>query len=300
MAKLLRFCAVLATGVEALLYTQPSFFSTKDALNESLFDDGAGECRVKAGRLLFLHIMKAGGTSVDAFLACHCKEVGCSLKMSLGNYHDLHGNKNCDQPALCTTHGEYRNRKELCGDDFEEPEKVMTVFREPISRVFSMYNYIKEQGWKLESLAQFYDGCDSEKVDVDTPRGWLCANMINNMVLQTFATEKLAYSAGWDHELLNQAKKTVSKLDATFFLDDFDKFKTAFVKTGLVDTASDTSGTKCELSHSNPTDCPTCTKEPTAEEIELIKRHNWMDIALYDYAGKLPNRQGHYLQSVVH
>lgn len=294
MAMALRLFAILATAGEAIMYTPSSFFAVNDALNASFFDDADGECRVPGGTLLFLHIMKAGGTSVDSFLACHCKRVGCSLQLSLGPLHFLHGNKNCERPAMCTTHGEYRNRKELCGDDFENPDRVMTVLREPVSRVFSFYNYEKEQGWQLPPLEELYKQCDTEKIDEDRPLYYVCAEMINVMVGKTFANKDRKWSSAWDPELLSQAKNVVANLDATFFLEDFDRFVTAFEQAKLVDnTYIHQNDPHCELGHSNPTDCPTCAKEPTAAEVELIKRHNEMDIALYNFAAGLPNRQAH-------
>merc|ERR1719343_1355440 len=112
--------------------------------------------------------------------------------------------------------------------------------------------------------------------------------MTNHMVQKTFADKDIVYSRHWDQEVLNQAKKVVSNLDATFFLDDFDDFATAFEKANLTATFIDQKKSSCELGHSNPTNCPTCAKEPTAEEVELIKRHNEMDIQLYNFAAGLP------------
>lgn len=300
MAVAWRFFALLATVGEAMMYAP----AAKDTLNAGNFTDKVGECRVKEGRLLFLHIMKAGGTSVDSFLACHCKRVGCSLQLSLGPLHFLHGNKNCERPAMCTTHGEYRNRKELCGDDFENPAKVITLFREPVSRVFSFYNYEKQQGWALPPLAELYEQCETgnllaksgeiEKIEKDKPIFYVCSQIMNQMVMNTFADKDLVYSSKWDQELVSQAKNVVAKLDATFFLEDFDRFVTAFGDAGLVEeNYINKNDPTCELGHSNPTACPTCAKEPTALEVELIKRHNEMDLALYAFAKDLPNRQGH-------
>merc|ERR1719356_2010237 len=108
------FATFVATG--HALSLQPTAFLAPDPLfliraNGSIHEDGVGECRVPAGQVLFLHVMKAGGTSVDAFLACHCKRVGCSMKLSLGTYADRHGIKKCERPSVCSTHGNYRNRK---------------------------------------------------------------------------------------------------------------------------------------------------------------------------------------------
>merc|ERR1719230_489273 len=127
----LRLCAILVTAGEAVKFLPRTLAAAHTALNHSLLEsgleDGPGECKVPEGRLLFLHIMKAGGTSIDTYLACHCVKVGCSMNLSLGPYHELHGHTNCP-PSVCSTHGVYRDRKALCGDGFEHPTKVMTAF----------------------------------------------------------------------------------------------------------------------------------------------------------------------------
>merc|ERR1719343_1258215 len=115
----------------------------------------------------------------------------------------------------------------------------------------------------------------------------MCNSMTNYAVLKTFSNEHVAYTSDWNLEAINQAKKRVSSLDATFFLGDFDRLPTAFVET-----FPPFSG-KCELGHLNQVhDCPTCATEPTAAETELIEQHNQMDIMLYNYAQGLPNRKG--------
>merc|ERR1719343_1347042 len=91
--------------------------------------------------------------------------------------------------------------------------------------------------------------------------------------------------------LLSQAKETLAKLDAVFFMEDFGHFADAFKASSLIEQEYMKNGSKkCELGHSNPTACATCRSEPTAEEKEIIIQHNQMDIELYNYASNLPNR----------
>merc|ERR1712048_493332 len=156
------------------------------------------------------------------------------MKLSLGTYHDLHGNTNCDQPAVCSTHGDYKDRKDLCGDAFEHPKRVFTVFREPISRVFSLYNYEKAQGRSLPPIAELYHRCDSGIVNATTSVDWLCDSMTNHMTLKTFAIKSLPHSSKMDKALLGQAKSVVASLDATIFMDDFKSFAEAFTESLLI------------------------------------------------------------------
>merc|ERR1719198_2845735 len=117
--------------------------------------------------------------------------------------------------------------------------------------------------------------------------------MTNHMVMKTFAVQDLPYSRKWDEALLTEAKNLVASLDAVFFLEDFENFAHAFGQAKLVDnTYINPNKKRCELGHSNPTTCSNCVAEPTAEEVELIKQHNTMDIELYAYAAALPNRLG--------
>lgn len=226
-------------------------------------------------------------------MACHCKRVGCSLQLSLGPVHDLHGNRNCAKPTMCTTHGDFRNRKELCGDQFAEPAKVFTVFREPVSRVFSLYNYEKAQQTDLPSIADIYNTCDTKVIDdefLSSRIGWFCRAMINKMTLGTFSENKTVYTAR-EPALLEHAKTQVSKLDAVFFMEDFDSFAEAFEESSLVSNMYlNPHAKRCELGHSNPTVCATCSHEPTPEERRLIEEHNQMDVELYNYATGLQNR----------
>jgi hypothetical protein len=293
MAMMLHLPAILATVAQALVWSPTVMLEPLNSL-----DNGShGACRVPGGKLLFLHIMKAGGTSVDSFLACHCERVGCSMKLSLGTYHDLYGNTNCDQPAICSTHGDYKERKELCGDAFEHPTEVFTVFREPISRVFSLYNYEKAQGESLPTIAEIYHWCDKEIANdtislFTTSINWLCDAMTNHMTLKTFASTSFLYSSKMNKAALGQAKSVVASLNATIFMDDFNRFAEAFTESSLIrGDYTNPQAKRCELGHSNPTECPTCAGEPTAAEAELIKQHNEMDMALYNYAANLPNRR---------
>lgn len=296
----LRLCAILATACEAVQFLPRTLTAAHSAFNRSIIEegieDGPGVCRVPQGQLLFLHIMKAGGTSIDSFLACHCNRVGCGMTLSLGPFRENHGHTNCP-PALCSTHGDYRDRKELCGEEFANPAKVMTAFREPVSRVFSLFNYEIEQGHNLSSIANVYKDCDAEQQDENKPLGWLCAAMTNHVVIKTVADKVVPYSSKWDDALMKQAKDVVSSLDAIWFLEDFERFATSFGEASLVEnsyTSEWANKPRCDVGHSNPTECPRCQKAPTAEEVELIKKHNEMDIALYNFAATLPNRMGQH------
>merc|ERR1719343_1351280 len=88
----------------------------------------------------------------------------------------------------------------------------------------------------------------------------------------------------WD--LVRSAESVLESLSVVFFLEDFDKFEPAFARDELLPVGDKS----CSLEQANPTMCSNCTKQPTEIERQLIRNHNWMDIALYEAALKAPNR----------
>merc|ERR1719343_511060 len=77
------------------------------------------------GQLLFLHIMKTGGSSVEVFLDCYCDQVGCGMFVHDGVVTKFKGKAACNkESAVCSTHANYEDRVEACGTHFENPKYI--------------------------------------------------------------------------------------------------------------------------------------------------------------------------------
>jgi len=245
------------------------------------------------GRLLFLHVMKNGGTSVDRFLACKAQRNIAGFKLSLGDVHLYEGVKECTAPTICSTHGEWRNRVELCGASFEAPTKVFTVMREPIDRVWSMYNYQKakeyeESGTTFPPVDQMLSDCMH-----GTGYEFMCEAMMNHVTIQTLATsDNLLYNVSSCPKCVEQAKGVMDNLDAIMLMDDFDTFTDAFDHSNIFSDNQEPTTFKedCDLEHANPTECEVCTDEPTDYERKMIEQYNQMDVELYEYAKEMKTR----------
>ena len=81
-------------------------------------------------KLLFLHIPKTGGTSIEKFLVSHGYDI--SFFTSTGSIY-INGHT----PQHCT----FKEIKEL--NLIDEKFKIFTVVRDPVGRVISEYAYLK-------------------------------------------------------------------------------------------------------------------------------------------------------------
>jgi len=245
------------------------------------------------GELLFLHVMKNGGTSVDHFLACKAKRNIAGFKLSLGTFEAYEGDKKCKEPTVCSTHGEWRNRVELCGAAFKKPSKAFTVMREPVDRVWSMYNYQKSK--EYEESGTMFPPVDEMISDCLHGKGYefMCQAMMNHVTIETLATnDDLIYNVSSCPECVEQAKGVMDKLDAIMLMDDFETFTEAFDHSNIFSDKHEptTFDEDCDLEHANPTECKVCDDEPTDDQRKVIEENNQMDIELYEYAKKIKTR----------
>jgi len=251
---------------------------------------------MEPGQLLFLHIMKNGGTSVDRFLACKSKRGNAGFTLSLGEVHLYEGRTDCNDPSVCSTHGRWIERVEKCGAKFQSPKKMFTVLRNPVDRVFSMYNFQKANEYKksggkksLPELSEMLQDCMTKGSSPN--RDFMCQAMINHVTLRTFSRGNMMFNVTYNPKTVDQAKDLIEKLDAVFLMDDFPTFVEAFEKSGLLEESDHPARKKsCSLDHANPTECPVCHNKPTDSERQLIEKLNRMDMELYEYAKTMKKR----------
>jgi len=234
---------------------------------------------------------------VDRFLACKAERSIAGFRLSLGPVHLYEGDKRCTQPSICSTHGEWRNRVELCGKAFEKPMKVFTVMREPVARVWSMYNYQKAiaaetNGDELPPIDKMIFNC-RHGIHGMAYNEWMCAQIMNHVTIQILAqSDNLPYNVTYNVTYIEQAKEVMSKLDAIMLMDDFETFADAFDKSNIFNDRQETTAFKedCALEHANPTECNVCTEKPTAYQRKMIEESNQMDIQLYKHAKDMKTR----------
>jgi len=311
-----RLSVAAVAALLSLMSLRPSGLAIQKIYHETLEEDDESQdadtneklC-LAPGRLLFLHIMKSGGTSVDKFLSCVSKRVNAGFMLSLGPYEFHEGAESCQPASVCSTHGAYSKRVELCGPEFENPEKVFTVMRDPVDRAWSHYNYQKAQQYKdtgeiLPPILDVISMCADVNAELTPGNRYVCQSLMNHMTLKTFSdSQDKSWSAGYSQEDMDEAKDMVRRLDAVFFMDDFDSFVQQFRSAEIFEpwasgetekSDEDELGRKpCALDHSNSAKsvrpsglqpCDICEDYPSEREKSELRNVNHMDVELYEWA----------------
>eukprot|EP00927_Polykrikos_kofoidii_P056523 TRINITY_DN50627_c0_g1_i1.p1 TRINITY_DN50627_c0_g1~~TRINITY_DN50627_c0_g1_i1.p1 ORF type:complete len:333 (-),score=37.05 TRINITY_DN50627_c0_g1_i1:120-1118(-) len=316
-------CVALSSRCSGVVHSRRASSALRVADNgfEKLnFQQGfskSGDAHCKPpGLLKFAHVMKSGGLAVDTYLGCRCEQEGCSVSHHEG-VDGMIGDPRCTVPSVCTSHHAPFRMWEECSKyaNFTRG-RVFTVLRDPVERVLSFYNYMKYprpgdrfpgyEPYQTRSLREVLLSWGVVDLNIGQPntneKGGcvICARQISNaMVLRHFATmASVAAQESWiktggilkpptpahmEYQL-EQAKRTLSKMDAVFI--GMKSFKEAFEKQDLLHPEGRPTSTTCNV----PTVNPTGTKEtPTPEELNLIRSLNWADIELYNFAKALPN-----------
>lgn len=280
------------------------------SLTNQFSDPGLQPQCLPPGRLIFAHVMKTAGLSVDDYLKCRCVESHCSIARNEGS-RGIDGDSRCP-PAVCSAHYPVGEMGQICGRQFSNA-RVFTLLRDPVDRVVSLFHYVRtprpEDNWvgfvpymnkSLEQVLVAYG-----KEDWNNWRrgpGYDCSfcakQLSNGMVLHHFASDRaLALRSTWAttngvlrvprakdlEEQLEEAKKVLERMDRIFF--DVRNFKDYFESDDLLTGGS--SRSSCSFPHINPT--KSFKAPPTERELQLIYDLNSADIELYEYAKKLPN-----------
>lgn len=248
-----------------------------------------GHC-LPEGKIVFQHVMKTGGLSVDSWFQQTCDEHAdalCSIKRHDGRSGIVQPKKyhqSC-APSICTTHGAAYRTVEACGPSFEHAARF-TVIRDPVTRVWSFYNYISRwykpyQQTSLKEILSNYETWDPNHGLSDKDQCLHCHKQLSNAM----AKHHFAGPNG----TLKEAKRTLENMKLVIETHSVDKIPALFADLVIFPESKPISGnTAYTMPRSNPSNYR-WGKYPDSVTEALIKQYNQMDIELYQHATKQPN-----------
>lgn len=246
-----------------------------------------GHC-LPQGRLVFQHVMKTGGLSVDKWFRLTCDEHSdslCSIYRRDGPegriQHPWNHHKTC-APSICTTHPS--NVVRPC-PRFEHAA-TFTVIRHPVARVWSFYNYMSRwykpyQQNALKDIFLNYETQDLNHGLTEKERCGHCHNQLSNAMVKN-------HFAG-PHGTLEEAKHMLEGMILVIELHNLGEIPALLARYAIFPESKSISGnTTYTIPHENPSEYR-WGRHPDSETEALIKQYNQMDMKLYRYATKLPN-----------
>ena len=190
----------------------------------------------------------------------------------------------------------------------ENKVKAFTVLRNPVDRVWSMFRFQTRNCYKCTPLKEIYEKLDAGE---DTGLDKLCLDQIQNHEVNNLL------SSEWPHEVTEldvENNEKHAELSTKMIDEAVDNMKEFFTVIGITEDLGGTASilgtvfpwmhvdgseeygttSQCQLPHANASpsnnrcgegnthwDLP---DQPDDETIELIKKHNAMDIELYEAA----------------
>jgi len=278
-------------------------------------------------QFLHLHHMKTGGTSVDRLLRCSMDRLKREANYDVP-YYSIH---ECSRTrfATCLTDSENRCRDFMekasimsyCAalkylDEFgwwhdknEENEvKAITMLRDPVGRVWSMFRFQTKNCYKCKPLKEIYQQLEAGE---DTGLDKLCLDQIqnhqvNNLLSTEWPLEVTEFDVETDEKHAGLSDKMIQ--EAIENMKDFftvigitEEIPATVSILGTVFPWMDIDGSKehgttsqCKLPHANASPSNNhCGEEnthwdlpdhPDQETHDLIVKHNAMDMKLYEAA----------------
>mmetsp|Transcript_46200 Transcript_46200/g.100395 ORF Transcript_46200/g.100395 Transcript_46200/m.100395 type:complete len:333 (+) Transcript_46200:52-1050(+) len=251
--------------------------------------DGKLPSCLPPGRLVFVHVMKTGGLSIDAVLQQACladPKAQCSIRRHDGT-RGLDGNRQCTQPSMCTSHDPMLNDLEVCGGAFKNAT-YFTVLRDPISRVWSFYNYISRwyEPYQKMPLGEVYEAMVN---NVDLNEGlpedgkcFHCLTQLQNAMAERSFQEIEGSSESW--------KQQLKSLHMIIDISSLDRFPELASKAALFPELPALNAEYSQLSvpHENSPK-PRWGDKPDSKTEKIIRKYNQRDVYLYEFAKTLPN-----------
>lgn len=299
-------------------------------------------------QFLHLHHMKTGGTSIDKLVRCAVNRLKKESMFDAPYFsiHECSRNRftTClmDPNASCRTSMKNAAVMSYCSalkylDEFGwwelgkdstqttpfdqvNPVKAVTVLRDPIDRVWSMYRFQTKNCYKCRKLKDIYQQLEKGE---DTGLDKLCLDQIqnhevNNLLSTEWPLEVTDHVrlAGKD-EIITTEDGTVKSADLLFDLmvrEAIDNMKGFFTVVGITEELEETvkilgkvfpwlqedanadlgTTSQCTLSHANKSPSNNrCAQEnthwdlpahPDDETRALIAKYNQLDVQLYEAA----------------
>lgn len=251
-------------------------FRTRSALS-------TGEQCLPPGKLIFQHVMKTGGLSLERFFSCSCLERpsdACSVYIKNNKWEIIEPLHSDCPPSICSTHLPATETAEACGADFADAPRFTTV-REPVSRVWSFYNflrrwYIPYNRYTLKEILQNYSHADLNEGLPETEQCFHCHQQLSNAMTAH-------HYAGID-----AARDILRSMRVIIDLERLSDFPEIADNYALFPEHLSLSGsTACAVQHIRPTEYDLGT-HPDPETAELIAEHNEEDLMLYKFVSNLP------------
>jgi len=246
----------------------------------------SGEQCLPPGRLIFQHVMKTGGLSLEKFLKCSCSERPnglCTIRIAAnhwGNTAQPKGYGSECPPSICSTHSPPTETDEACGPEFANAKRFTTI-REPVSRVWSFYNYLRRWykpyiQYTLKEILQNYSHVDLNEGLPETDQCLHCHQQLSNAM------------AAHHYAGVGTAKQVLASMGAIIDLGRLSDFPRISTKFALFPEHLSLSGsTECTMAHKEATFYP-LGRHPDHETAVLIAQHNVEDLKLYEYVRTLP------------
>lgn len=239
------------------------------------------------GKLIFQHVMKTGGLSMDKFLSCACSDQpsgACTIRVKNNHWVDViprSFESEC-APSICTTHFPATETAQVCGAEFAGATWFTTI-REPVSRVWSFYNYLRR--WykpynflSLKDILQNYSKVDLNHGLPETEQCAHCAQQLSNAM------------AAHHYGGVARARHTLESMRVIIDLRRLEDFPRIATKYALFPELHSLSvSTKCAIEHTENSQAQYLLgRHPDPETAELIALHNIDDIMLYNFVKSLP------------
>lgn len=281
------------------------------ALTSGGDDDEGEEMSVSDGpppkQFFHLHHMKSGGTSLSSYISCGLKRLQRSMTNHLRQYHlsecsSSSYHRCVDNPnASCGTSIESAAIMTYCAPLYVTSQfhwddaDAVTMIRDPVDRVWSMFRFQTKGCFKCTDLKQIYADIDNNKID--HYGGGVCLEQLQNHITRNMQSKKTEEYLSEEERLEDAIHNVRTRFTLVGLLSNLDETLEMFSYTfpWMASSLPD-SESKCEFPKANSSPRNNrCVKDekgrwthwdlpdtPDEETRKVIEEHNQLDIKLYE------------------